>query len=142
MSKSIDEITNHLMDFFSKFASWENSIIRTSDLGVSETHAIEILGRHEDEPLKMKRLAEKLGVTTGTLTVTVDRLEKRGYAKRVPFKGDRRAYVIQLTAKGREMYREHHHLHNKLTEQLLSHLTSKDVVALKRIFGIINEETI
>lgn len=142
MNRHIDEVTNLMMDFFSKFASWENAIIRTSELNVSEVHAIEILGRHEKEPLKMKHLAQKLGVTTGTLTVTVDRLEKKDYAKRVPLKGDRRAYIIDLTPKGKEVYKEHHHLHEKLTEQLLSHLLKKDVEALKRVLSRFNEETI
>lgn len=142
MSQNLDEVNNLLMDFFSKFLSWENSIIRTSELSVSEVHAIEILGRHEREPLKMKQLAEKLGVTTGTLTVTVDRLEKKNYAQRAPLKGDRRAYLIQLTTKGKEIYKEHHHLHKKLTEQLLSHVSKKDAETLRKVLRRIGEETI
>ena len=46
-----------------------------SDLSVSETHAIEALGQHGT--MNMKSLASRLGVTTGTVTVTVDRLESR-----------------------------------------------------------------
>ena len=73
-----DDLTAELFTFFNDFSSWENSVIRSSDLSVSEAHAIEILGKQG--PMNMKSLAQKLGVTTGTTTVTVDRLERNEYA--------------------------------------------------------------
>ena len=69
----IEELTDELLLFYNSFASWESSVIRSSDLSVSETHAIEALGQHGT--MNMKSLASRLGVTTGTVTVTVDRLE-------------------------------------------------------------------
>ncbi|MHB0934859.1 MAG: winged helix-turn-helix transcriptional regulator [Armatimonadota bacterium] len=72
-----DALTGELLQFYNNIASWEQSVIRVSDLAVSEAHAIEVLGR--DGRMNMKQLAQKLGVTTGTVTVTVDRLERKGY---------------------------------------------------------------
>ena len=65
-----------MIALFNRFPSWEASVIRSSDLRLSETHAIEVLGTHGE--MNMKKLAVRLGVTTGTITVTVDRLEKKG----------------------------------------------------------------
>lgn len=45
----------------------------------------------------MKELAERLGVTTGTLTVAVDKLEKPGLVERKPHDTDRRSYFVILT---------------------------------------------
>lgn len=131
----VEELTNELFTFFNGFASWENSVIKSSDLTVAEAHAIEALGQYGS--MNMKSLSEKLGVTTGTTTVTVDRLEKKEYAKREPVKEDRRMYLISLAEKGQKAYREHHDYHHCLTQQILAVLTETEgaqfLAALRKI---------
>lgn len=133
-----DELTSELLHFYNGFASWESSVIRSSDLTVSEAHAIEVLGQHEQ--MNMKNLARKLGVTTGTVTVTVDRLEKKEYARRSSTKEDRRVYLISLTEKGRHAFAEHHEYHLRLTEHLLSSLSEDEAAQLLNIIQKINGE--
>lgn len=133
-----DELTHELVQFFNGFSSWENSVIKTSDLTVAEAHAIEVLGTHGQ--MNMKTLARHLGVTTGTTTVTVDRLEKKEYAKREAKKEDRRVYLITLTEKGEKAFAEHHQYHHNLTEQIQSVLAPEESEQLLRILKKINEE--
>lgn len=134
----VDELTHELFSFFNGFSSWENSVIKTSDLTVSEAHAIEILGTYGQ--MNMKSLAKHLGVTTGTTTVTVDRLEKKQYAVRQSIKEDRRVHLITLTEKGQQAFSEHHQYHNDLTEQILSVLSNEENQQLLRILKKINTE--
>lgn len=134
----VEPLTNELFTFFNGFVSWENSVIKSSDLTVSEAHAIEALGQYGS--MNMKSLSEKLGVTTGTTTVTVDRLEKKEYALREPVKEDRRMYLISLTEKGQKAYREHHDYHHCLTEQILSVLSEEEGTQLLAILKKINTE--
>jgi DNA-binding MarR family transcriptional regulator len=134
----VDELTHELFTFFNCFSSWESSVIRSSDLTVSEAHAIEILGTYGQ--MNMRSLAQKLGVTTGTTTVTVDRLEKKQYATREPVKEDRRVYLITLTAKGRQAFAEHHQYHTKLTEQVIAALSEEESEQLARLLKKINSE--
>ncbi|NMA91916.1 MAG: MarR family transcriptional regulator [Firmicutes bacterium] len=136
--KLIEELTDELVDFFNKFSSWESSVIRSSDLTVSEAHALEVLGQHGK--MNMKSLAEKLGVTTGTTTVTVDRLERKEYAVRESIKEDRRVNLISLTGKGWEAFREHHQFHLHLTEQMASILTDEEIQLFAAIVRKINTE--
>lgn len=133
-----DELTTELFTFFNDFSSWENSVIRSSDLSVSEAHAIEILGKHG--PMNMKSLAHKLGVTTGTTTVTVDRLEKNEYAERQPVKEDRRVHLIALTERGKRAFDEHHRYHSDLSEQILSALSPEESEQFLAILKKINAE--
>ncbi|SFL51007.1 MarR family winged helix-turn-helix transcriptional regulator [Pelosinus propionicus] len=135
---SLDELTHELFTFFNGFSSWENSVIKTSELSVSEAHAIEILGTHGQ--MKMKTLAGHLGVTTGTTTVTVDRLEKKDYARREAVKEDRRIHLITLTQKGQQAFAEHHQYHSNLTEQILSVLSVEENQQLINILKKINAE--
>jgi DNA-binding MarR family transcriptional regulator len=134
----IDELTHELFTFFNCFSSWENSVIRSSDLTVAEAHAIEILGTYGQ--MNMRTLAQKTGVTTGTTTVTVDRLEKKEYATREPHKEDRRVYLITLTSKGQKAFEEHHQYHTKLTEQVVAALTEEESEQLVKLLRKVNHE--
>lgn len=136
--KDIEELTDELLYFFNGFASWENSVIRASDLTVSEAHAIEVLGQYGN--INMKSLAQKLGVTTGTTTITVDRLERKNYAVRESTKEDRRVNLIVLTDKGKRAYEDHHRYHLNLTEQMLSALSVEEIKQLQNILKKINSE--
>lgn len=134
----LDALTDELFTFFNGFSSWENSVIKTSDLTVSEAHAIEVLGQYGQ--MNMKSLAQYLGVTTGTTTVTVDRLEKKDYARRGAVKEDRRVHLITLTEKGQKAFAEHHQYHYNLTEQIVSVLSDEENEQLLKILKKINVE--
>lgn len=134
----IEELTDELVLFFNGFASWENSVIRSGELSVSEAHAIEALGQHGT--MNMKSLAGKLGVTTGTITVTVDRLESGSYARRTSTKEDRRVHLVSLTEKGVKAYEEHHRFHLKLTEQMQDCLQEERAGQLLEAIKIINRD--
>lgn len=134
-----EELTHELLAFFNGFSSWENSIVRSSEVTVSEAHALEVLG--ENEKMNMKALAQKLGVTTGTTTVTVDRLEKKNFARRELTKEDRRVNLISLTDIGRKAFEEHHDYHLHLTEQMTSTLSDDEIKQFLHILKKINVET-
>lgn len=135
----VSELTDELLFFFNGFSSWESSVIRSSGMTVAEAHAIEVLGQYGK--MNMKSLAQKLGVTTGTTTVTVDKLEKGDYAKRETIKEDRRVILISLTDKGMQAFNEHHQYHLQLTEQMLSALTKMEAEQLISSLKKINAET-
>ncbi|HVJ49591.1 MarR family winged helix-turn-helix transcriptional regulator [Desulfitobacterium sp.] len=135
----IEELTHEFLFFFNGFSSWENSIVRSSDLTVSEAHALEVLGEHEN--INMKTLAQKLGVTTGTTTVTVDRLEKKNFAKRESTLEDRRVNLIALTGTGKKAFEEHHAYHMQLTEQMVSVLSEDEIRQFLNTLKKINFET-
>ncbi|WP_407313312.1 MarR family winged helix-turn-helix transcriptional regulator [Desulfosporosinus sp. SB140] len=134
-----EELTNELLTFFNGFSSWENSIVRSSELTVSEAHALEVLG--EQEKINMKGLAQRLGVTTGTTTVTVDRLEKKNLARRESTKEDRRVNLISLTDIGKKVFEEHHDFHLHLTEQMTSVLNDDEIKQFLHTLKKINAET-
>ena len=98
---SIKGVARQIVEFYERLSNWEHEVVRGSDLTPGQMHAIEIIG-HETS-LRMKELAEKLGVTTGTLTVTVDRLENKGLIERKPHETDRRSFRVALTEAGQDV---------------------------------------
>ncbi len=129
---------NHLfIEFYEKLSSWEHAIVRGNDLTLSQMHIVEILGLHK--ALRMKELAEKMGVTTGSLTVVVDKLVKKKIVQRNPHKSDRRSLIVELTKKGNEYFVEHNRLHSQLTEEIMHHLSKEEIKQLELILEKINQ---
>lgn len=54
----------------------------------------------EIEPTTLNDLAKHMGVTAGTMSLTIDRLERKGYVVRLRDASDRRRVHLRLTAAG------------------------------------------
>ena len=117
-------ISQLLLEFYEKMSSWEHSVVKQSGLSPAQMHTVELIGHHGS--LQMKALALKMGVTTGTLTVMIDRLEKMGLVSRVPHERDRRSYKTVLTPEGQRHYEEHHKWHLELTRELTGALNDAE----------------
>jgi len=119
------KLSHQLVEFYDKLSSWEQGVVKNSGLSTPQMHTIEIVG-HGGTALRMKDLAKKMGVTTGTLTVMIDRLEQQGLLKRTPHETDRRSYLIALTEKGQGLFAEHHQYHLHLTEEITATLSKEE----------------
>ncbi|ABM27538.1 transcriptional regulator, MarR family [Nitratidesulfovibrio vulgaris DP4] len=119
-----EELTSLLVEFYERFSSWEQGVVRESGITLPQMHTLEVLGVAGD--LRMKELAEKLGVTTGALTVLVDRLERAGLVARKPNERDRRSIQVGLTVDGRRYFEEHHKLHCQLSEDIAAALAPEE----------------
>lgn len=128
---TVTVLARQIVEFYEKLSSWEHEVVRGSELTPGQMHAIEIIG-HE-KSLRMKELAEKLGVTTGTLTVAVDKLERKGLIERRPHETDRRSYRVVLTGAGEEHFASHHEYHVKLTEKITSALSPEELETFGRV---------
>ena len=71
-------------------------------LGVNRTDArcLDILDEHGR--MSAGALAEASRLTTGAITAVIDRLERAGYARRVPDPSDRRRVLVEPTEKAYE----------------------------------------
>jgi DNA-binding MarR family transcriptional regulator len=83
--------------------------------------------------LSPTQLVESLLVTTGTMTNRLDRLEKRGYIRRIPNPDDRRGLIVELTDTARELVDKVILAHIDNERQMLSVLTVHDRAELTRL---------
>ncbi|MDO8947508.1 MAG: MarR family transcriptional regulator [Desulfocapsaceae bacterium] len=120
----IEKLSHQLVEWYEKMSFWEQDVLRGSGLSTAQMHTVEIVGHGVS--LQMKELARKMGVTTGTLTVMVDRLEEQGLLQRTPHETDRRSWLIELTEKGQVLFSQHHQYHLRLTEEITSALSSEE----------------
>lgn len=72
-------------------------------MGVNRTDSrcLDIL--HQRGRLSAGQLAEQSGLSTGAITAVIDRLERAGYAQRIPDPSDRRRVLVELTERSREL---------------------------------------
>lgn len=117
-----------LTRFYEGFADWEDCVAQQVGLTPRQVHAVAELGKMG--PVRMKPLAQSLGITTGTLTILADRLEHAGLIERRPDPQDGRATTICLTEAGRGVCQKHDEHHGNLSREFLSVLDPKEAEVL------------
>jgi DNA-binding MarR family transcriptional regulator len=91
------------------------------------------------EGLKMNELSRRMMVTGGNVTGITDQLVAEGLVDRVDVAGDRRAYRVRLTAKGRKLFHEMAHQHESWIVDAFAGLTDKDVATLHKLLGKVKD---
>jgi DNA-binding MarR family transcriptional regulator len=120
-----ENLSQILIEFYEKMSSWEHEVVKETGISLAQMHTIEIIGHSRN--MRMKEIAQKMGITTGSLTVMIDRLEKNDLVQRLPHPDDRRSYRVALTPKGRQYHEEHHHLHLALTREITSTFSEREI---------------
>ncbi len=89
----------------------------SKDLTYTEVHVLYELGKY-NAPQPMNILAQDLSITHPSLTALVDRIEEKGYLKRVRDENDRRVIYLELTHKGKTLNNWHTLYHKNLVKKI------------------------
>ena len=92
--------------------------------------------------LKMNELSRRMMVTGGNVTGITDQLVSEGLVERIDVEGDRRAYRVRLTAKGRKQFNDMAQEHESWIVQAFSGLGEKDIATLYRLLGKVKDHTL
>jgi MarR family 2-MHQ and catechol resistance regulon transcriptional repressor len=101
-----------------------------SGLGDSDFRVLEVL-LHKG-PLPVNTIGPKVFLTPGSISVAVDRLEKRALVKRKNT-DDRRVRLVELTAKGRALVSKTFRKHATAMEVAASGLSKEERLILLRL---------
>jgi DNA-binding MarR family transcriptional regulator len=104
------------------------TIARKAGMGPNELKCAEILVRLG--AMSAGKLAEKSGLTTGAITGIVDRLEKAGWAKRVPDPQDRRRVIIEPGPQDTEVMSGLYEGHMKSLNELLEDYSDSELLLI------------
>lgn len=86
--------------------------------------------RRFPDGLRMSELSAVLKVSNGNVTGIIERLVEEGLAQREQVAGDRRAFLVKLTDKGRELFDLQAARHATWVEGQLGALSQDEVQAL------------
>ncbi len=95
-----------------------------SNLSKTEMHTLATIGPYEKR--SMGETAAKLNITTGTLTVAIDRLVRKKYVHRERAENDRRVVLLSLTRQGKIAYRLFWKFHTLLVNGMVSELDTDE----------------
>lgn len=145
MDQPIQMINELLVNSFNKIVALEKGALEQgpfSDLTIKEFHAIEAIGLHEKT---MTEAAKELGITVGTLTVTINRLVQKEYVVRREIEGDRRYVKLVLTKKGKLAWRIHESFHRHMVLSMLEELEEEEydvlIRSLKGLSTFLDQDT-
>lgn len=90
-------------------------------------------------PLHVNTIGKKVLLTSGSMTAAVNRLEKKGFVKRLQDPSDRRYFYVHLTKSGRKIISQAYEKHKLNLEKIVEVLTPKERAELVRLLRKIGQ---
>lgn len=87
------------------------------------------------DDLKMNQLSRRMMVTGGNVTGITDQLVAEGLVDRAEVGGDRRAYRVRLTLKGRALFEEMAKQHEGWIVEAFGGLSNEEIATLNKLLG-------
>ena len=108
----------------------------SSELSMQELKTIQFIG--DKKQCIMREISDHLMLAVSTLTAIIDKLVKKKFVTRYRLDDDRRIVRVELTEKGKEIYKidRNHHVH--LGEGMLKYLNEEEQEMLLNLLFKIN----
>ncbi|MEB0110816.1 MarR family transcriptional regulator [Variovorax sp. PAMC28562] len=91
--------------------------------------------------MKMNELSRRMMVTGGNVTGITDQLVTEGLVERVDVAGDRRAWRVRLTVRGRKAFIDMAEQHEHWIVEAFGGLSSKEITQLHRLLGKVKQHS-
>ena len=131
------QVNDYLTTIFNNVLVIEEVSLRGSrfkDISLKEMHTIDVIGKFpEATPSKVSK---ELMVTLGTVTTSLNNLERKGYIERIRSEQDRRVVYLHLTKKGRLLHRLHKRFHKAMVEKIIDGMSPEEIDVMGK--GLIN----
>ena len=105
----------------------------SGELSVSEIHTLVAVGRHT--PKTMSTIAQDLLINVSTLSIAINKLEKKGFVVRIRDDADRRIVRISLTEKGRAALERHEQFYYRIVDEAIRDMDNQQKRVLVRSMG-------
>lgn len=115
--KLLNELLVELFNYILLLEERNLKVHGLKKLSITEIHIIEAI--HKVKVPSMTEVAQKLMVTVGTLSTSVNRLIQKGFVASRRSEQDRRVVLLSLTQKGEEALKIHDDFHEKMIDNIL-----------------------
>lgn len=139
MSKTKSLINELLVEVFNHILTIEEDTLKKAgvELSMTEIHVLEAI-RNSEQPT-MSKVSERLRVTMGTLTTSVNTLVKKGYITRKRGVEDRRMVFLTLTDEAISALAIHDKFHDEMIESIFEDLKIEEDEVLMKSLENVNE---
>ena len=130
-SNAAENVTQSLLDIVPRLNRWaEASVARAAGENRLSLRQLSALTMIESEQTTLGDVAKRLMVTPAVVTGLIDRLERRGYVRRINSTDDRRRVLLALTDEGRAAAES---VSSQLREEMAAALGSFSVSELEQL---------
>lgn len=115
--EQLNEILTHT---YRAVGELESAMLRDAlggRLSIGEMHMLECVGRAGEKGLSVTEAAREMEITPSSATVSLKKLEKKGYVSKRRAPEDGRRVVIRLTEKGRRTDIGHRYFHRQMAHE-------------------------
>ena len=127
------QVNDYLTSIFNNVLAIEEVSLRGSrfkDISIKEMHTIDVIGKFpEATPSKVSK---ELMVTLGTVTTSLNNLERKGYIDRIRSDQDRRVVYLHLTKQGRLVHRLPKRFHKAMVEKIIDGMSPEEKEVMGR----------
>ena len=130
----LTEIYHNIMRVEEEFLQNNNRI----NLTIREMHLIECVGTDHDKGKTVSEIADYLKVAKPTVTVAVNKLERKGYLSKNSCEHDGRVVRVMLTREGRKVDMYHRQYHMAMIHELENEFDEAERTSLIRVVKRLN----
>ena len=126
-------VNDYLTSIFNNVLVIEESSLRGSrfnDVSIKEMHTIDVIG--ETPNATPSDISRELMVTLGTVTTSLNNLERKGYVERTRSDIDRRVVHLSLTKSGRLLYRLHRRFNNSMLDKIIAGMSRDEIQVMQK----------
>ena len=109
------------------------------NLTIGELHRIECIGKRINAGCTISDLAKDLGITLPSVTVGIQKLEKKGFVQKSRSPKDKRTRYVALTPLGERMDKVHRYFHRRMIDALLNTMNTEEKEQLFRAMQRLNK---
>lgn len=126
-------------EFQAKLQFFEREYLKKLDITDVTPNEVKVLYMVGTSNTKsMSEIAERLKITRGSLSITIDSLVKKGYVIRTRNKQDRRIIIVYLTRKSIFVVRGYGKFYYNLLSNLIEQLTPEKGIIVKEMLEELN----
>jgi len=129
-----------LVETFRNILAYEEKSLRGmlgGPVTIREAHIIEAIGEAQGD-VSVSQIAASQEIAVPTATVAIQKLEAKGYLRRIPSKKDARITLVTLTESGARVCRAHRLFHQKLVHSMTLEFSEEEEGVLYRAVEKLN----
>lgn len=132
-NESQRQLTQQMRAIGSRSILYQQSVIKRLNISGNDFISIDLL--NELGPMTAGELSKKTGLSTGTITALIDRLEKIGYARREKDPKDRRRVIIVPTYEEKDEIKTSYESLNERMLQLAANYSDDECQLINDFLG-------
>ena len=108
------------------------------NLSISEMHLLEAIGKGASQGRTVSETAKELSLTLPSVTIAVNKLEKKGLLQKTKTLKDGRSVLLSFTDLGQKIDRIHQHFHKNMVNSIARDMDETEKSALLKAMMKLN----